>query len=87
MSQAAVGCHVPIGSAPAHGRLCAPAYAACGVLFVRRIGTNYMRTKRGRNFMNKFGPPIGGHAPSFNWWGLLLVSSVGYRADGKVECD
>jgi len=37
--------------------------------------------------MNKFGPPIGGHAPSFNWSGLLLVSSVGYRADGKVECD
>jgi hypothetical protein len=38
-------------------------------------------------FMTKFGPPIGGHASSFNWWGLLLVSSVGYRADGKVECD
>jgi hypothetical protein len=38
-------------------------------------------------FMNKFGSPIGGHAPSFNWSGVLLVSSVGYRADGKTECD
>jgi hypothetical protein len=46
-----------------------------------------MRQSGAGIFMNKFGPPIGGHASSFNWWGLLLVSSVGYRADGKVECD